>query len=229
MNIQQSIGHFAIEVKHYLETIDREFFPKTNIKRKFVIGALVGIGYPILGLSLLLIGKKIGYPSIFNLWSREFFKIPSNLQTATIVQKIAFVITAPFGNILVTVIVPIMEEIVFRDLIQIRVLRNKLQSLLQPVSPTLAQSIDHIAMKVMRIGLTALLFSFYHVPDHFLFNRPREQTAIQLINTLGMGIGLGILRENSDLFTCTVAHGTYNGLIAIAYQVRIVAYLFFGK
>src|SRR5262245_23850506 len=113
-SIQQNILHFFIECGNYQKRTFNDLEQTTNKTKKVVKGALAGIGYAIGVGSLLFIAQKKGYPLIGKIL-REFYKVPSTVKAFSIVQQIGFIVLVPFANMGISIFVPTIEEILFRD------------------------------------------------------------------------------------------------------------------
>jgi membrane protease YdiL (CAAX protease family) len=166
--------------------------------------------------AILFLAEKAGLcPSL------KLFTAPlQNFRRLTGFEKfVSFIAIFPVNGV-TCVVFPIIMEIVFREVIQRDLLKERLGSLLERISPKLKDLKQSNKMTVARIAVTSCLYSAYHIRNYALMSR--EQLIFQLIQTTIFSIGAGYVRETEDLFTATTMHGYQNLLGSLIYQGRLL-------
>ncbi|MDP1836370.1 MAG: CPBP family intramembrane metalloprotease [Chlamydiales bacterium] len=109
---------------------------------------------------------------------------------------------------------PIIEEVIFRGLIQDVFLTRVPKYIAKKIAPGTETALDSNIAKVARIVLTAVLFSAIHIPNYGAL--PSSYVDMQLASTFVLGIVLGALKESrAGLLGAMGAHIT-NNIIAIS-------------
>jgi hypothetical protein len=109
---------------------------------------------------------------------------------------------------------PIVEEIVFRGLIQDVLLTRIPKYVIRKIAPGKEIALDTKIAKVARITLTAALFSATHLANSgFLAD---SHVSKQLVAAIVAGIGLGILKESNAGLLGAIGGHIANNIIAIA-------------
>lgn len=112
---------------------------------------------------------------------------------------------------LVAVGTPIVEEVIFRGLIQDVMLKRVPKYLIKKIAPGKETALDSTIAKITRITLTAALFSASHLSN--LEALPDSYVSAQVVGTFVMGIGWGALKEfepKGGLLSSIGAHITQN-------------------
>lgn len=109
---------------------------------------------------------------------------------------------------------PIIEEILFRGLVQDVLLTRIPKFVLKKVLPGKETALDTRIAKAARITLTAALFSASHLTNSGLF--ADSYISMQLVATFALGIGLGILKESKAGLLGTMGGHIAHNMIAIA-------------
>lgn len=104
------------------------------------------------------------------------------------------------------IVAPLLEEGVFRGLIQGKILGWIEKKCKKGFSET---SRVHFIGAALRIGIAAILFSIVHLSNSGVF--ADSYVSVQLVGSLILGIGLGIIKESSlGMWGAIGAHATYN-------------------
>lgn len=110
--------------------------------------------------------------------------------------------------------IPIVEEIVFRGLIQDVLLTRIPKYVIKKIAPGKETALDTRIAKAARITLTAALFSAAHLANSGFF--ADSYVSMQLVATFVGGIGLGILKESNAGLLGAMGGHIANNMIAIA-------------
>jgi hypothetical protein len=117
-------------------------------------------------------------------------------------------------TLVIGIVAPVCEEIVFRCLIQNVLLKRIPQYIIKNVSPGKEIALDSSIAKAARIALTAILFSACHRSNFGLF--PNSYVSMQLIATFVMGIGFGVLEETKAGLLGSISAHSINNIVAIS-------------
>ncbi|MBM3198976.1 MAG: CPBP family intramembrane metalloprotease, partial [Chlamydiae bacterium] len=102
----------------------------------------------------------------------------------------------------------VVEEFVFRQVIQDWILKKGVRKAVECISPQHASFVDHKAYTACRILLSSLAFSAIHATNGVMF--PDEYVSVQIRATFVMGIAFGILKEMVGLPAAMGAHMVQN-------------------
>ena len=111
-------------------------------------------------------------------------------------------------------IVPILEEFIFRYIIQDFLLTQIPHFIIKKFAPGKNISMDSNTAKISKIFLSSAMFSAWHMLNHGIY--PESFVRAQVVVSFVAGIGLGILKESEvDLSGTMGAHLVYD-MIAMA-------------
>ncbi len=114
---------------------------------------------------------------------------------------------------LVAVVVgPILEELLFRDLVQDVLLTRIPKYIISKISPGHESLVDSKIAALSRIALTAAAFSASHLFNYGIIEN--EYVKIQVITTFFNGLIYGLVRESRAGLTGTIAAHMTNNLFA---------------
>lgn len=167
-----------------------------NRVKPFFVGAALGIGLimPIQG-AITLIAQHAKYIPWHDCAS---FK-PALINPLVILQ--------------ITALAPIAEEIVFRFLIQDVILTRIPKCLIKRIMPGQETILDSKIAKVVRIILTASLFSLVHFGN--LGTYPVAYVTVQVFASFFSGIGYGVLKESKWGLLATIGAHCINNTVAV--------------
>lgn len=139
-------------------------------------------------------------------WNRTFRNSPE-LQLTVFGLKaslFAFVVLAA----------PLCEEVIFRGLIQDVLLKRIPKYFVKKIAPGKETSLDSNISKVVRITLTAALFSAAHLSNSKI--AADSYVSMNLIATFVLGIGCGVLKETKAGLLGAVGAHMNNNIFAIS-------------
>jgi membrane protease YdiL (CAAX protease family) len=111
------------------------------------------------------------------------------------------------------IIYPILEEVFFRQLIQTIILPPYTKRIMRFIRPAGSFQLNNIIDKVVRILITAALFSSFHLQNKKIWDD--STVDVQVLSAFVFGIGLGIVKESrAGILGSIVAH-MVNNLIAV--------------
>lgn len=114
----------------------------------------------------------------------------------------------------VGIVVPISEEILFRGILQDLLLDKLVKRTVKAYATDKAKLLDTTAAKTARIGLTALLFSAYHLQNRGILSD--DYVKLQVLSTFFMGLGFGVLKESKAGLTGAIAAHICNNMLALS-------------
>jgi hypothetical protein len=112
-------------------------------------------------------------------------------------------------NFLQFIVIPaVAEELIFRGLLQDVILKRLVGKVVQKIAPSHAGLVDSKIYTAIRIALTTYAFMSIHEANRAIM--PDSYVDMQLISTIVMGIGFGILKEAKGLSWSIGAHAINN-------------------
>lgn len=114
----------------------------------------------------------------------------------------------------VGVIAPLLEEVLFRGLMQDVLLTRIPKFIVKKIAPGRETALDSSVAKAARITLTAAAFSAFHLQNQGLF--ADSYVTMQLVAAFAMGIGFGMLKESKAGLLGSVGAHMANNFAAIA-------------
>ncbi|WP_075883516.1 CPBP family intramembrane glutamic endopeptidase [Candidatus Protochlamydia sp. W-9] len=210
-----TINYYMDQVTNYQINVLVEYSKITDIKQ-VAGGAIYGVTAigTGLGCATLVLGSSKVFQILKPLFNPTFFLIPATQKTLI---KILYIPVLSYYIFSICIVTPILEEIIFRDLIQTKLLKNKVTPFLKNHCPSLAQS--QTALKISRIFFTSILFALVHAPQNGL--------QLFLFHQFGAGLIFGIAKERDGLFSATMAHSTFNFIFLMLFQIAVVRHIYF--
>jgi membrane protease YdiL (CAAX protease family) len=208
-----AINYYKDQVTNYQIDVLVEYSKITDIKQ-IARGAIYGV--TAIGTGLGCATLVLGSSKVFQILKPNptFFPITATQKTLI---KILYIPVLSYYIFSICIVTPILEEIIFRDLIQTKLLKNKVTPFLKSHCSSLAQS--QTALKISRIFFTSILFALVHAPQNGL--------QLFLFHQFGAGLIFGIAKERDGLFSATMAHSTFNFIFLMLFQIAVVRHIYF--
>lgn len=112
-------------------------------------------------------------------------------------------------NIMQLIVIPaIAEELIFRGLLQDVILKRSVCKIVQKIAPSYAGLVDSKIYTAIRIALTTYAFMSLHDANRTIM--ADSYVDMQMVATIIMGIGFGILKETKGLSWAIGAHAINN-------------------
>lgn len=266
MIIANRLKDSIYSIPQYLEGKANSILKSPDKIKKVAFSALYTGASALVQIGGLLLAERVGLCSSKSLLLAPF----RNIKPLTGPEKIISLFLIGPLNIYNCILLPIVYEIAFREIIQNDILKTKLGSLANSkrfewikdgiVSTGVKITVsvvhfvftvlfrgnlekdflkakldvlivrtrkrlewiqDYVGHKGIRIAVSSALFSAFLLGN--VHSMSREQLIFQLVHTTLFGIGLGIAREEADLFTATSMHGIQRLCLSLAFQARIIS------
>ena len=112
-----------------------------------------------------------------------------------------------------------VEEFIFRVLIQDVLLKKLPQAILNKISPELADKVNSNGAKIMRVALSSIAFSLFHLINLKIYSE--DVVTLQLANTLGVGLICGFLQEKTgDAWAALGLHLAFNNINTLKLELN---------
>lgn len=217
--IDEKLGRFN---DYVFQDIPKQIIDTENKTQKVTSAMFYGISTWVISMFAANLASRV------NICQGVTFNSPilPTEKSKLIALKLFFPIGNLTNNLVLTLLTPYQEEVLFRQYIQTDLLKNSSMSFIPKMIKDSSLNTEKVR-QFSRVLFTSTIFSLFHLQNLWFF--PKEKVITQLIITLPLGIICGIAQEKQGIITALTTHSTFNAISLGLHSVCAFSQIYFNR